>query len=297
MFAAFPAWYATLFSALYLALLLVLVALIARGVAFEFRGKVSAPRWRRAWTWATTLGSGAHPAACSGIGLGDMVAGLPIDAERRVHRQLRRHLHRLRRLDRADAALAVARCTARRSWRSRPRARCASARATLGVSSRLAARRRRARLRRLVADGAERARGGRGASPRALLLRRGPRGLGVHRDRGRDGRDGGSLFVDLYPERAGLEHRRRLQPDRRRRRVGVLRAEGDDRRRGRASCRSCCSTRAGATACSARARPPATTPRSGRRGAAARRGCRARRRGRPRARRSRPSPPGRRAGA
>jgi cytochrome d ubiquinol oxidase subunit II len=79
MFAAFPAWYATLFSGLYLALLLALVALIARGVAFEFGEKVTAPRWRRLWTWAATLGSGAIPLAL-GIGLGDLVAGLPVDA-------------------------------------------------------------------------------------------------------------------------------------------------------------------------------------------------------------------------
>src|SRR6201995_6199875 len=49
-FAAFPAWYATMFSSLYLALLLVLAALIARGVAFEFRGKLDVPRWQRTWT-------------------------------------------------------------------------------------------------------------------------------------------------------------------------------------------------------------------------------------------------------
>jgi cytochrome d ubiquinol oxidase subunit II len=80
MFAAFPAWYATLFSGLYLGLLLVLVALIARGVAFEFRGKVRTPRWQRVWTWATILGSAAVPLVL-GIGLGDLVAGLPIDAD------------------------------------------------------------------------------------------------------------------------------------------------------------------------------------------------------------------------
>src|SRR3954447_12338176 len=80
MFAAFPGWYATLFSGLYLALLLVLVALIARGVAFEFGEKVTSPRWRRTWTWAATLGSGAIPLLL-GIGLGGMVAGFPIDAD------------------------------------------------------------------------------------------------------------------------------------------------------------------------------------------------------------------------
>jgi cytochrome bd ubiquinol oxidase subunit II len=80
MFAAFPAWYATLFSALYLGLLLVLIALIARGVSFEFRDKVRSPRWQRAWTWATILGSAAIPLVL-GIGLGDLVAGLPINAD------------------------------------------------------------------------------------------------------------------------------------------------------------------------------------------------------------------------
>jgi cytochrome d ubiquinol oxidase subunit II len=79
MFAAFPGWYATLFSGLYLALLLILVALMARGASFEFRDKVTSPRWRRTWTWAATLGSGALPLLL-GIGLGGMVAGFPIDA-------------------------------------------------------------------------------------------------------------------------------------------------------------------------------------------------------------------------
>ena len=46
MFAAFPGWYATMFSALYLALVLLLVALFGRGVSFEYRGKRDEPRWR-----------------------------------------------------------------------------------------------------------------------------------------------------------------------------------------------------------------------------------------------------------
>ncbi len=77
-FAAFPGWYATMFSALYLALLLVLVALIARGVAFEFRGKQADPRWRATWTWCTTVGSLLIPLLL-GVGLGDLLHGLPID--------------------------------------------------------------------------------------------------------------------------------------------------------------------------------------------------------------------------
>jgi cytochrome d ubiquinol oxidase subunit II len=78
-FAAFPSWYATMFSALYLALLLVLVALMARGVAFEFRGKSDDPRWRAVWTWCLTLGSLLIPLLI-GVGLGDLLNGLPIDS-------------------------------------------------------------------------------------------------------------------------------------------------------------------------------------------------------------------------
>ncbi len=78
-FAAFPGWYATMFSALYLALLLLLLALMARGVAFEFKGKREDPRWRKAWTWCMTLGSLLIPLLI-GVGLGDLLNGLPIDA-------------------------------------------------------------------------------------------------------------------------------------------------------------------------------------------------------------------------
>jgi cytochrome bd-type quinol oxidase subunit 2 len=77
-FAAFPNWYATMFSALYLALLLVLAALMARGVAFEYRGKSEDQRWRSAWTWCTTLGSLLIPLLI-GVGLGDLLNGLPIN--------------------------------------------------------------------------------------------------------------------------------------------------------------------------------------------------------------------------
>ncbi|MGZ4325861.1 MAG: cytochrome d ubiquinol oxidase subunit II [Solirubrobacteraceae bacterium] len=77
-FAAFPNWYATMFSALYLPLLLVLAALIARGVAFEYRGKSEHPRWRATWTWCTTLGCLLIPLLL-GVGLGDLLNGLPIN--------------------------------------------------------------------------------------------------------------------------------------------------------------------------------------------------------------------------
>src|SRR5512140_3952899 len=56
-FAAFPNWYATMFSGFYLALFLILLALIVRGVAFEFRSKDEDPRWRSLWDWAIFAGS------------------------------------------------------------------------------------------------------------------------------------------------------------------------------------------------------------------------------------------------
>src|SRR5512136_484697 len=55
-FAAFPIWYATLFSGFYIPLFLILMALIVRGVAFEFRSKIEDVRWRRTWDW-TIFGS------------------------------------------------------------------------------------------------------------------------------------------------------------------------------------------------------------------------------------------------
>jgi cytochrome bd ubiquinol oxidase subunit II len=79
MFAAFPGWYGTMFSSLYLALLITLAALMARGVAFEYRGKSDNPRWRNAWKWCTTIGSLLIPLLL-GIGLGDLLTGLPINS-------------------------------------------------------------------------------------------------------------------------------------------------------------------------------------------------------------------------
>jgi cytochrome d ubiquinol oxidase subunit II len=79
MFAAFPGWYATMFSGLYLALVLLLGSLIIRGVAFEYRGKRDAARWRGTWDLALTTGSVLAPLLI-GIALGDLLAGLPIDS-------------------------------------------------------------------------------------------------------------------------------------------------------------------------------------------------------------------------
>ncbi len=79
MFAAFPGWYATMFSALNLALVLLLGALIARGLAFEYRGKRDAVRWRRTWDVLLTVGSLLAPLLI-GVALGDLLHGLPINS-------------------------------------------------------------------------------------------------------------------------------------------------------------------------------------------------------------------------
>ena len=80
-FAAFPERYATLFSGFYLPLLLILLALIVRGVAFEYRSKREDRRWRRRWDQAIFWGS-VVPAFLWGVAFANIVRGVPIDADR-----------------------------------------------------------------------------------------------------------------------------------------------------------------------------------------------------------------------
>ncbi|GGL16955.1 cytochrome d ubiquinol oxidase subunit II [Mangrovihabitans endophyticus] len=79
-FAAFPEWYATLFSGFFLPLLLILVALILRGVAFEYRGKRADARWKRRWDWCIFAGS-LTPALLWGVAFGNIVRGVPLSAD------------------------------------------------------------------------------------------------------------------------------------------------------------------------------------------------------------------------
>jgi cytochrome d ubiquinol oxidase subunit II len=78
-FAAFPHWYATMFSGYYVALVLVLLALILRGAAFEFRSKDRNPRWRSLWDWLIFVGS-LLPALLLPVALFNLLRGTPIDA-------------------------------------------------------------------------------------------------------------------------------------------------------------------------------------------------------------------------
>ena len=80
MFAAFPHWYGSAFSAFYLPLLAILACLIARGVAFEFRGKVDDPRWRGRWDVCIVTGSILAPFLW-GVFFANLVRGLPLNAD------------------------------------------------------------------------------------------------------------------------------------------------------------------------------------------------------------------------
>jgi len=77
-FAAFPVWYATLFSGFYLALFVILLALIVRGVAFEFRHQRDSVRWHRWWDRAIVVGS-FLPALLWGVAFSDILHGVPIN--------------------------------------------------------------------------------------------------------------------------------------------------------------------------------------------------------------------------
>ncbi|KAA9085187.1 cytochrome d ubiquinol oxidase subunit II [Microbacterium radiodurans] len=81
LFAAFPEWYATLFSGFYLPLLLILIALILRGVSFEYRHQRDDPRWRARFDAMIVWGS-AVPAFLWGVALANIVQGVPIDADK-----------------------------------------------------------------------------------------------------------------------------------------------------------------------------------------------------------------------
>lgn len=80
-FAAFPQWYATLFSGFYLPLLLILLALIVRGVAFEYRAKNDSVRWRAGWDQVIIWGS-FIPALLWGVAFANIIRGVPINADK-----------------------------------------------------------------------------------------------------------------------------------------------------------------------------------------------------------------------
>lgn len=83
MFAAFPHWYATMFSGFYIPLVFMLLALIIRGVSFEFRGHVNSQRWRNQWDWGLAIGSFLPPLLW-GVVLANFMTGMPIDQDKEM---------------------------------------------------------------------------------------------------------------------------------------------------------------------------------------------------------------------
>ncbi|ARF16326.1 cytochrome d ubiquinol oxidase subunit II [Sporosarcina ureae] len=84
MFAAFPHWYATAFSGFYLPFVVLLLAFIIRGVAFEFRNKVDSKAWVKTWDWAVFIGS-ILPPILFGVFFTSLIRGLPIDADMNMY--------------------------------------------------------------------------------------------------------------------------------------------------------------------------------------------------------------------
>ena len=80
IFAAFPPLYAVSFSGFYLAMMVILLALILRPVGFKFRGKVKDPRWRSVWDWALFIG-GFVPALILGVAVGNVLLGAPFNLD------------------------------------------------------------------------------------------------------------------------------------------------------------------------------------------------------------------------
>ena len=224
---------------------------MARGVAFEFKGKSDDPRWRRTWTWCMTLGSLLIPLLL-GVGLGDLLVGLPINSS---HDFTGNFFDLLTPYGLWTGVTLLGLCLLhgatflklRTADQLRERARAARAAARLGGD------RAGRRLRDLDAQRRRRHRRARpGRGPRGDRRRSSPRAwrsatttAGRSPPRRRDRGDGRLDLHRPLPQRDGLEHQRGLQPHRQQRRLGPLRADGHDDRRGRSSCRSSCSTRAG----------------------------------------------------
>lgn len=80
IFAAFPMVYATVFSGFYMAMMLLLLALIFRAVSIEFQHQIDDPAWRKYWDWGFGLGS-ILPSVLFGVAIGNIMRGIPLDAK------------------------------------------------------------------------------------------------------------------------------------------------------------------------------------------------------------------------
>ena len=238
-FAAFPQWYATLFSGFYLALFLILVALIVRNVAFEFWGKGDSEQWRTRWEWAIIVGS-FLPALLWGVGWANIVHGVPIDAHGEYTGTLFTLLNPYALLGGlATLSLFLAhgaiflslRTTAEVEQRARAVAARVAPLAAAGSSSPSWPGRC------VNQDGVEVALGDlrrwarRSLVVAAAALAGRAAGAGLRRHVRRDRPLLRRALRRPLPARDGLDHERRVQPHAQRGRVVALHADGDDGRR------------------------------------------------------------------
>ena len=219
MFAAFPGWYATMFSGFYLVFVLLLVALIARGVSFEFRDRRDSRRWRRTWAAATTGGSLLAPLLI-GVALGNLLHGVPIGTDQEYAGIVGRPAQPLLVVHRGHGGAALPAPRGQLPGAQDGR-RGPPAVAARRPPDRPAGRGRRARVRGLdPGHGRQRGRaaagrGGRRRRGRGRRLAPRPR-PGRARLRGHVGRDGRRGRVDLrqpLPEGDGLHARPVGRPD------------------------------------------------------------------------------------
>ena len=238
IFAAFPAWYATMFSALYLPLVLILIGLIIRGVAFEYRGKRDSDRWRTTWSMALVVGSALVPLLLA-VGLGDLLSGLPVNAQQEFTGNF---WNLLTAYGLATGVTMLALCLLHGATFLMLKTTGDVHAAARGFARRVAWPAAAIVLGFVIwthvisghgvlltpLRGRRRPRGNR----RRLARRGRPRGLGIRGDRSHDPVLHRLDLRGPLPQRAGLQHERRLQPHGWQQRVRRLRAEGDDRRRG-----------------------------------------------------------------
>ena len=235
-FAAFPDWYATLFSAYFLPLLLIVIALAARAVAFKYRTRHDTERWRTAWTWAIAVGS-ALPALLFGVAFAGIFRGIPVDSQMEFTGNFLDLVHPYALLGGVcTLLLCLAQGAAFLSYRTTGEVRARAGRLAFGLDDRHGRRRARLHARdgvgraardhpRLDGDRRDRARGGGG---RARAPRAG--GVDVRRDLGDDRLLLPLLLRPALPRRARLVDPRRLEPDRLQLLVEPLHARRDDGR-------------------------------------------------------------------
>ncbi len=148
-FAAFPVWYATMFSGFYVALLLLLVLLITRIVSFEWRGKAESAAWRGVWTWVNAIASLAIPLDLGHRAL-EPPARCPDLVGAGVHRHLLGPVHAVHR-GRGSRVRAALRAARRGLPRTAHRRRPARPRRTMGGAARGSGSARRRSIRHLDA--------------------------------------------------------------------------------------------------------------------------------------------------